>query len=310
MIKKTLIISFLFLTAALAFPLDSDARYKLSHVVFGDEFSGDFRGTDSVFYDEENKRLYVSDSLNNRFVSFDFKLEFLAQFPELNMPLTNDVKLPLSFVKNSNGNFIFVDGENAKLMIVVFKQSEEGLNVDVEKYKVKGLPKKRTNFIPGRITIDSKDNLYVVDKLNKDIIVINKNGKYVKSIKLKNKKFYGCKDIKIGPKDKIYCVDLMGRKAYVFDDKGNVSVTIKSDFKFPVSIDVDSRGRIYILDKHKGEILSYTTNGKLLETIGAYGFRNGEFYYPTYIYIDKSDRIFALDGVRVQMFELEKSLKK
>lgn len=297
--------TFLFVLLVFLFSASlSFAELTLRSVITGDAFSGNFKGTDSIYYDEENERLYISDSLNNRFVSFDSGLEFLSEFPSKNLVLTNEVRLPLSFVKSSKGDFYYVDGEASKLMKVTFKANEEGLlEVDVVDFKIKGLPSAVKYFIPGRISLDKEDNLYVADKINKKIFVFDIDGNYLRTIGARLKGFYGCKDLKVNEKGDIYCIDLVGKKVYLFNKKGKVKASFANNFKFPVSIAFDSRGRIYVLDKHKANIGIYTTNGTLLQTIGRYGFRDGEFFYPTYIYIDSEDRLFALDGVRIQVFK-------
>ncbi|HHD11990.1 MAG TPA: hypothetical protein ENK42_06070 [Deltaproteobacteria bacterium] len=72
--------------------------------------------------------------------------------------------------------------------------------------------------------------------------------------------------------------------------------------RFPVSVAVDSRGYIYVLDRHSGRILVFNDKGVLQYLLLRKGVSPGELYNPGYIYIDGKNRIYTIDGNRVQIF--------
>ncbi len=265
-------------------------------VLDGDELTGSMSEPASLFVDEAKKRLYVADTVNNRLISFDKDLVFIAA-------LTHDnFKLPLSVGKLKSGEFFITDASDGTLKLINVKDKL------ITTFNIKGLKAGVEEFMPGRFAMDDEGNLYIVDKLNKRIVVADKDGNYLRSITAAGKDVYGFNDVRVDGKGFVYVVDTVGATVYVFNEKGALVTSFagnggESDLVFPVSVAVNSKGLIYVADRFLSQIMVYDRFGSLQYTLLSKGVIPGEIYHPSYIYIDKADRIYVIDGARVQVFK-------
>lgn len=273
-----------------------------------DEMFVKFSEPSGVFFDEVKKRLYVADSGNSRLVSFDSDFKYVSEFSN------NRMNLPIAIGKLSDGNFIVTDGAMGELMHIDLKQKA------VEILSVKKQPPAAEKFFAGRFAIDSKDRIYVIDKLNKRILTVSLTGEYISSFSVKDPNFYGFTDVKVDGAGSVYALDTLGSTVYIFDTNGSVAskftVQRASDAKrvvggsFPSSVAPGPGGRIYVLDRHLGDIAVYSRSGTLQYILGRRGFDYGEHYSPSYMAIDESGRIFTTDGNRVQVLTEEKGVQQ
>lgn len=283
-----------FTAAALTPAFAAKAELDIIAVLGGDELTGNLSEPAAVFVDEEKKRLYVADTSNDRLISFDSDFVFLAALNH------DDFKLPLSVVKLPSGEFFINDANDGTLKVINVKDKL------ITAFQVKGLPKAAEKFMPGRFATDDKGDLYVVDRLNKRIVVLGKDGNFLKSISAKGKGVYGFNDVRVDARGYVYAVDSVGASVHIFNDKG---VHVKSfggddsDLVFPVSVAVSSKGLIYVAERYLSQIMVFNISGALQYTLLSKGVVPGEVYHPSYIYIDKSDRLYIVDGSRVQVFK-------
>lgn len=310
MIKKHIKIqiklsSFLFLLLLLLQPQYSwsDSRLRTIAHIGGSEFSGSIKEPGGIYYDYTKKRLYITDTGNDRLLSFDEDYLFYAEYAN---PL---FKAPVSIVKASSGLFYFLDAKEGKLKIA--DPSKATLDDQVYDFPVKDAPKAKYPIIAGRLKLDSEDNLYVIDRLNGRILKFSIDGAFKQEFKVKvsKKSFYGISDIAIHFNGNLYAVDSAGRKVYVFDQSGQLINTFgksgdgEGDFKFPSSIAIDSRGMVYITDKHKELIMVFSDTGGYVYSLGSPGEIPGKFRIPSFISIDDDDRIYVIDAGRVQVLK-------
>ncbi|HTW94184.1 MAG TPA: hypothetical protein VMD30_05295 [Tepidisphaeraceae bacterium] len=74
----------------------------------------------------------------------------------------------------------------------------------------------------------------------------------------------------------------------------------------PVGLDVGPDGNLWVPDTHYSRILVYSPSGKLLKTLGSFGFGPGQFVLPTDIKFDSRGRMFVSeygDHDRIQVFD-------
>ncbi len=267
-------------------------KVRLAHLIATDEFMGRFNEPGSVFYDGLKKRLYVTDSGNKRLVSFDEEFRYLSELSH------KGFSIPLSIVKTSTGEIYITDAETGQIKFVDVK------NRTIVPLRIKGMDEKE-RFVAGRLALDEKENLVVTDRLNRRILVLRRDGTLLKTIEPGVEGLYGFVDVKVDEKGYIYAVDTLGRKVYMFDRTGKLVRRFGADnriMRFPVSVAVDSRGYVYVLDRHSGRILVFSGRGDLQYLLLRKGVSPGELYNPGYIYIDVEDRIYTIDGNRVQIF--------
>lgn len=294
-----LLILFCILFFAVVSFTEEKGGIKTVAVIAGDENMGRLKQPSGLFFDEVKKRLYVADSGNGRLISFDSDFKYLAE-------LTNEaIALPTSLVKDKEGHFFVVDSGKGD---IVFIDLEKKL---VKPFPLSGVPSAHEQFVPGRMAIDQDNRLYIIDKLNKRIIVAEPTGGFVREITVKDKGLSGFIDVRVDDNGEIYALDTIGRQVYVFDEKGNVISRFsgrdnKNNFRFPISLAVDKNGLIYVVDQHAGKILVFDRKGIFQYAISRPGVKEGELADPSYIFIDKEGRIYTIDSNRIQVFQEEK----
>lgn len=288
-------------SSALAAPAYAAAVRLLAVVSGGGEFAGRLKEPSGLFFDEAKKRLYIADSGSKRIVSTDADFKYLAELT------SKDIELPTAVVKNSSGQFFSVDAGRGGMLLIEAKKE-----LQIEPFTLKGGEAGRDIFVPGRIAIDRHDRVYVIDRLNRRILVADAAGAVLRSISVKDEGFYGFNDVRVDDDGNVYALDTLGAMVYVFDNSGNLKMkfsgkdsTDNALFKFPLSLAV-SMDFIYVADAHAGTIFVFDKSGVLHHRIGRKGEREGEFSHPTYLFVDASERIFVIDGNRVQVFKEEK----
>jgi DNA-binding beta-propeller fold protein YncE len=107
--------------------------------------------------------------------------------------------------------------------------------------------------------------------------------------------------------ENIYLSDSMLRKVFVLNKEQKLKKEIGSPGQFlrPTGIALHDN-RIYVVDTHGHDVLVFDKDsGKYLFRFGKNGSGNGEFNYPTNIFIDKSGLIYITDSLnfRVQIFD-------
>ncbi len=276
----------------------SGGKMEFLTAVTGNEFMGRLDNPSSLFFDEVKKRLYLTDSGNKRLVSFDKDMEYLSALTH------KEILMPLGIVKDKEGRFFLVDGKKAGL-IFIDTQSKA-----VKPFLIKGMPRGKERFVPGRMAIDNEGKLYIIDRLNRRIQVVDTEGNFIRMIKTSDGGFHGFNDIRVDDMGRVYAVDTIGRRVYVFDENGKMVYSFgnkdgddgKYNLSFPVSIAVDRTGSVYVLDQHKARIFVFNNNGVFQYTISNAGVKEGEFFHPSYIFLDNEGRIYIVDGNRIQVF--------
>ncbi|MGB9586985.1 MAG: hypothetical protein ACPL7O_02275, partial [Armatimonadota bacterium] len=112
----------------------------------------------------------------------------------------------------------------------------------------------------------------------------------------------------IDPSGRIYVADLQGR-LLCLDSGGKLMFRFpKRDVLEPADgmqsprITIDRQGNLYLLDTGNRRILKYGSDGLLLDILGA-----GKLTHPSAVGVDKSGRIYVIDGRRLKVFRAKKS---
>ncbi len=114
----------------------------------------------------------------------------------------------------------------------------------------------------------------------------------------------------IGASDEIYITDSFLGKVYVLQpgsEKAQI-LELETPPEQPTNIVVHSQSqRIYIVDAARHQIMVYGSDGSLLNIIGQRGEADGEFNFPSMIWLDHEDRLLVSDALnfRIQIFDLE-----
>ncbi|MFZ3072430.1 MAG: NHL repeat-containing protein [Thermodesulfobacteriota bacterium] len=273
-------------------------KIKIVAIMVHDEAMGRLKEPSGLFFDETKARLYVSDSGNNRLVSFDKDFIYLSEFSH------EGFSLPVGLAKTGSGDFFVLDAKSGTFKFIDMK------NKAVRPFEIKGIPAASEKFVPGRFTVDGQGNIYVIDRSNKRIIVADFEGGFKAAVVLKKvaTDFYGFNDVRAA-NGLLYALDTMASRIYVFDGKGELktsfSVAADEGLTFPASIGV-GKNAVYVAYKHTGTIGVFSDKGAFQYVLAKKGQKEDELYGPSYIDIDATGRIYVIDGNRVQVFAEEK----
>lgn len=183
------------------------------------------------------------------------------------------------------------------------------------------------------ISIDSQDRVYVFNRGTHPLIVFDREGNLLT--------FWGEGLFKrphgscIGPNGSIYCTDDESHTVYKFNPEGKLLMTLGTEnqpsdtgyvrkfdfyaslatitkgstpFNRPTGVALNSSGEIYVTDGYgNARIHKFAPNGTLLLSWGEPGAAPGQFRLPHSIWVDKQDRVWAVDreNSRIQIFNTQ-----
>jgi hypothetical protein len=173
------------------------------------------------------------------------------------------------------------------------------------------------------VTVDSKDNVYILNRGPHPVIVLDKNGNFVRS--------WGegefdarAHGIHASPDDFIWTVNDSQHciKKYTPEGKLLLVVGIENQaaekwsghpFNRPTNMAVSTNsGDVYITDGYgNSRVHRYTSEGKHIVSWGAPGVDPGEFQVPHNVVIDQDENIYVTDreNYRLQVFDRNGNLK-
>ena len=281
------------------FPSISYGEQRVKHltsITAGEEF-GRLGLLGGVFFDEDKKRLYVTDAGHNRILSFDSDFRFLSEFPG-----GDALTWPTSLVRDSQGRFFVAQPTEGSVVRI------DMANRDIQSLDLGSIPSENPIY-PCNLAIGPFDDLYVVDRANERILIFDGIESFAGQIQVEGAQ--GLSDVKVDSSGRVYALSTIdgsvhiyspkGRRLFRFGEKGER----RGAFRFPVSLAVDQKGLIYVLDQHMNKVLVFNRRGEFLFDFSRLGWREGRLHYPSYIFINQSDTIFIIDrqNARVSLFE-------
>ena len=265
--------------------------------ITGNSEIGRFGLLGGLFFDENKKKLYFTDTTKGRILAFDADFKYISEFTG-GGALTS----PTSIVKDSKGRFFVAEPAKGDI-----------LEIDIGQKSVKPIDFSAAAganpVYPGNMAVDSKDQLYIVDKANQRILLFDSSLKFEREILVKESR--GLKDVKVDEMVRIYALSAIDGSICVYNDQGNLLLRFgsrgadKGEFDFPTSLAIDRKGLIYVADQHKNQVLVFNNKGRFLYAFSQLGWREGRLHRPSFIYINSSDRIFIVDraNTRISVFE-------
>lgn len=200
-----------------------------------------------MFYERQNRLLYVADSVHDAVLVFrpDGK-------PVMEIGKRDELRDPGGVAVDISRKRVYV-ANTKKHVISVF--STEGRFI--EDLGTRGDGDGELNF-PTQIDIDSKGNLYVVDTGNFRVQVLDPHGGFIRKMgELGSRigQFARPKGIAIGKDDVLYVTDSMFHGVTMFDKEGRLLLGWgargwdKGLFDLPAGIHVDDKGLVYVVSQ-------------------------------------------------------------
>lgn len=176
--------------------------------------------------------------------------------------------------------------------------------------------------LPMGLDVDKQGNLYVFDAKLKQIMVYNRDGKFLRSIGDPDK-IARPAGIAVDPEGtRIYAVDIGGsssneHRVMVFDAKNGEHLFDigkrgigPGEFNLPRDAVVAPDGSVYVVDGGNFRVEKFSADGKFISTFGAIGRQMGQFSRPKEAAVDKDGNIYVVDAAfgNFQIFNPEGQL--
>ena len=169
-------------------------------------------------------------------------------------------------------------------------------------------------WIPA-VAVDSKDRIYVYSRSDHPMIVLDKDGSFVKS--WGDNVLKDAHGIYIDADDTVFCVERETHCMRTFTADGELLSTLGTPdqqgaegepFNLPTDVGFDSSGMMYLTDGYgNARVHKYTGDGELVKSWGTKGTGPGEFDLPHCVRVDKHDRLLVADreNNRIQFFDTD-----
>ena len=165
---------------------------------------------------------------------------------------------------------------------------------------------------PGDVAVDSQDHVYVYQRSDPPIIVLDPEGQYSRS--WGSGLIAHAHGIFITPDDMVLLVDNDTHQLFGFDSHGNLELTIgernrpsfQAPFNHPTNVAVAPNGDIYVTDGYgNSSVHCFGKDGTWIRSWGRPGSGPGEFSTPHSVWVDGDNRVLVADreNNRVQLFD-------
>lgn len=174
---------------------------------------------------------------------------------------------------------------------------------------------------PIGVALDAEENVYVTDTSTRTVRVYSKTGTFLRGIGKDH--FVRPTGIALDPtRQRLYVVDTgqndtpEAHRVKVFDLQGNLLQEIgrrgsgDGEFNFPTYANVDTQGRLYVVDSVNNRIEVFDPEGKFLWKFGQAGDKIGDFARTKGVAVDQFGNIYVVDSrwSNVQIFNQEGQL--
>ena len=163
---------------------------------------------------------------------------------------------------------------------------------------------------PYAIAVAQSGRIYVTDTAARRVFVIDRDKRKVSFIGDRgNAALTKPVGIAVDAVGTVFVSDATLKRIFAFAPDGTFTTAIgkEGDFDSPSGLAIDrTRKVLYVVDSSRHQIVAYSlVDGTRLRTIGRRGGEQGEFNFPTNIFVDAVGRLYVADTLnfRVQIFD-------
>ena len=272
-------------------------RYITS--IYNDDKGVELRQPEGIVCDDTSL-LLVADTGNGRLVRYSFK-DGAVEGGTVEIKV-EQMSYPIKTEINSKGEIYVLDRKQRNIIRMTPKGDFRGYLRPV------GLPSP-ASYVPRSFSLDSKDNIYILDILSQRVLILNSEGIYQRQISFP-KKYGFFSDVTVDFQGNVLLLDSVNgmvvsaaKNAASFSP---LSASLKEYVRFPASLTTDNRGRIYLVDRNGGRVIVLGQDGSFIDSQSAMGWKEGFLNYPSQMCINNKGEAFVTDTLnsRVQIFKI------
>ncbi len=162
------------------------------------------------------------------------------------------------------------------------------------------------------VASDSRDNIYLLNRVRPFVIVFDRDGKFLRSW---NGDFKTPHGLRIDADDNLWIADMANHLVQKFSTDGKLLMSLgkkgmpglaADQFNKPADAFTGPDGEIYVADGYgNSRVAKFTKDGKFVQDWGKKGKGSSEFNIPHVVYLDSDNRVIIGDreNQRVQVFD-------
>lgn len=292
------------------FPLELNAQIQSLPVAYLDSITEDEEGgklsfPSFVFAEAVKNEIYIIDSKSGIVIyTSDF-------FPLFTLKKRDGIDIAQGLTVDAKGNLYVAQAitkDNPRQRISVFNACFQWER-DIYLEGFEG----SQSFVPYRLAIDKKGNIYVAGSYFPGVLMLSNQGKLMEIISPEEEgKRVNLNYVTLDQAGRIYIVSEEVSHIYVYDEnrkflfKFGIKGGSTGKLSRPLAVGIDNRnGRMYVVDYMRHTVSAYDKEGKYLFEFGGLGWGEGWFQYPKDIAVDSKGRIFVADTFndRIEVFQ-------
>jgi DNA-binding beta-propeller fold protein YncE len=176
------------------------------------------------------------------------------------------------------------------------------------------------------VDIDSRGNVYVIQRQSPPVLCFDSAGKFLRSwgtgLISREADMTGAHGIRVDHDDFVWTVDRGRHLVRKFDQAGHLQLTLGTDgfagtgrnqFNRPADVAFGEEGEVYVADGYgNSRVMKFDPQGKFVKTWGEKGTAAGQFDLPHSIAVGPDGRVYVCDRYnwRIQIFDSEGNLQE
>ena len=290
----------------------------LQHVfTFSAYGKGPLSAPDGVAVDPVRNEVYVADPATHEVVILNakgspaFRFQHWVRDPRGAGPLVQGE--PCCALPGDKGTIFVTDRMSDQIDVTDFRGRK------LRSLDLTALLGSAQKAAPRRMDRDPAGNLYVVEEMSRQVIVISPQGKVLRKLGGRGKQasqFEMIADVAVDAAGMTYVLDSEREPGVkVFDGNGAYvrGFGEHSDrpegLHFPVAVATDHTGVVWIVDSFAHEVKAFTAAGDCLADFGHMGSGDGQFYFPSDVACSAGDELYVVErgGDRLQGFQIQRA---
>jgi DNA-binding beta-propeller fold protein YncE len=164
---------------------------------------------------------------------------------------------------------------------------------------------------PINITIDRDGNRYVTDTGREQVLVYDRDDRYVRAFGVKEQ--FRPVDVAIHG-DRLYVADIRHHRIHVLDKRTGATLftfanagSKDGELYQPTNLALSGDGHLYVTDTGNFRVQVFTLDGKFVRVIGGVGTGLGQFARPKGVAVDRVGRLYVVDAAfeNIQVFDAD-----